>query len=352
MPKPRVIIADADANYINPLQLKFAEEFFEQIDLELITDKDYFDALFAAPQKADALIVSEEFYDQSLQKHNIGSTFLMTEQQEEERTGDLNVNRIFKYTSIKEIFNEIVGKCEGLHVSDAKKKECQIILVDSACGGTGKTTVALGISVCLSKNYKRVLYINAGHLQTFQRVLNNQTPITDSAVYAKLSDPSDLIYEDIKHVIRRERFAYLPPFKAALISLGLPYSVYEKIAVGAKKSGDFDFIVIDSDAAFDDDKARLLKIADRVLIVTDQSMASVYATNWMIANINGINNSEKYLFVCNDFKKNGDNALISPRITLRFSVNEYVDHMEHYDHMACDEYADMGGIQRVAFLVM
>lgn len=351
MPKPRVIIADTDASYINPLQLKFVEEFFEKIDLEIITEETYFNELFSTSQKAEALVVSEDFYDSTLQRHNIGCIFLMTEQQEEDQTDGLKVNRIFKYTSIKEIFNEIIGKCEGLHLKDAKKKECQIILVDSACGGTGKTTVALGISACLTKNYKRVLYINAGRLQTFQRVLNNQTPISSANVYAKLASPSDSIYEDIKHTIRKEQFSYLPPFKAAIMSLGLSYSVYEKIAVATKKSSDYDFIVIDAEPSFDDDEAKLLNIADKVLIVTDQSEASVFATNILVSNINGIN-SEKYFFICNDFEKDRDNALISPKMSLKFSVNEYVEHMDHYDNLSCDEYSKLTGIQRTAVLVM
>ena len=351
MPRPRIIIADTDVSYINPLQLKFVEEFFEEIDLELISDRDYFDVLFSTPQKADVLVVSEELYDLALQRHNIGSIFLMTEQCEEDQTGDLNANRIYKYTSIKEIFNEIVGKSEGLQIRGKIKKECQIILIDSACGGTGKTTIALGISLSLTKNYKRVLYINAGRLQSFQRILNNQTPITAANVYARLADASETIYEDIKHVIRKEQFSYLPPFKTAIISLGLPYSIYEKIALSAKRSNDYDYIIVDSDTAFDDDKASLLSIADKVIIVTDQSETALFATNVLVANINGVNN-EKYSFVCNDFDKDKENAIISPNLSLRFSVNEYVEHMDHYDTLRCEDYSKSAGIQRTAFLVM
>ena len=50
MAKPRVIIADTDAGYIIPLQLKFAEDFFEKVDLEIITDTDCFESLFSTPQ--------------------------------------------------------------------------------------------------------------------------------------------------------------------------------------------------------------------------------------------------------------------------------------------------------------
>ena len=42
MASPRIIIADSDINYIAPIHLKFVEEFFDKIQLEVITDKDYY----------------------------------------------------------------------------------------------------------------------------------------------------------------------------------------------------------------------------------------------------------------------------------------------------------------------
>ena len=154
MAKPRIIIADTNVDYIIPLQYKFVSEFFDKIDLEIITEADYFEELFSAPQKVDVLIISEDLYSTNIRRHNVANVFLMTEQYEDETTGALNVNRIFKYTSIKEIFNEIISKsADDLHIEAEGKKEPQIILVYSAKGGTGKTTVALGISACLTRNF-------------------------------------------------------------------------------------------------------------------------------------------------------------------------------------------------------
>lgn len=352
MAKPRIIIADTDIGYIIPLQLKFVEEFFEKVEIEIITSPEYFDTLFSTPQKADVLIVSEELYSPALQRHNISNVFLMTEQYEEEETRELRVDRIFKYTSIKEIFNEIAGKSSSLlGAIDSNKKETQVVLVWSAAGGVGKTTVALGISASLTKNYKRVLYLNAARLQFFQRILENFSPITTIDVYTALSKANDMIYSDIKHVVRRELFSYLPPFKAALMSLGIEYSVYAKIIASAKRSGDFDYIIVDADTAFDEDKATLINLANKVIVVTTQAVASVYATNVLVQNINGVN-TEKYIFVCNDFKKNEDNALISPQITLKFAVQNYIDHIDHYDQLSCETLSGNSDIQKTAFLVM
>ena len=352
MSKPRIIIADTDVNYIIPLQLKFVEDFFEKVDIEIITEKSYFDTLFSTPQRADILIVSEDLYSQAMQRHNISHIFVMNEQYEEEQTADLNVNHIFKYTSIKEIFNEITGKsADVLNLQKDGKHETQVILFYSACGGTGKTTAAMGVSASLTKNYKRVLYINASRLQVFQHMLENHSAITAADVYAKLSSANETIYSEIKHVIRKELFSYLPPFKAALMSLGLTYSVYEKIIASAKKSGEYDFIVVDADITFDEDKAALLDMADKVVVITKQSMVSVLATNILVSNINGAS-AEKYLYVCNDFQKDEDNALISPNVSLKFSVSDYIDHFNHYEGIKPDDLAKESSIQRIAFLII
>ena len=146
MAKPRIIIADTDINYIIPLQAKFAEEFPDETELEIITDQSYFEQLFASPQKADILIVSDRLYSGALRRHDIGYIFVMAEQYEEGTTEELSINRLFKYTSLREIFNEIVGKSSDvLNTKIHTKKACQTVLVCSACGGAGKTTVAMGL---------------------------------------------------------------------------------------------------------------------------------------------------------------------------------------------------------------
>lgn len=123
MAKPRIIIADTDINYIIPLQAKFAEEYPNETDLEIITDADYFAKLFSTPQKADILIVSDQLYSGKLRRHDIGRLFVMMEKYEEGMTDELSINRLFKYTSIREIFTEIVGKSsEILNVSTHRKK--------------------------------------------------------------------------------------------------------------------------------------------------------------------------------------------------------------------------------------
>lgn len=350
MYKPRIIIADRDLSYIIPLQQKLIEEYCEKIELDIITSIEYFEHLFSLPQKADALIVSEELYSPSLQRHEIGQVFVMTENKTSFPL-ESSVSAIYKYTSIKEIFNAIFGSViVSADVSKPEEKKTQIILVYSASGGVGKTTIALGVCACLNKSFKRVLYINAERLQSFQSMLVNMSPITDSGVYGKLISPAADIYLSIKHTIRNEGFNYLPPFRASLLSLGLKYSVFEKIAVSAKRANDFDYIVIDADSTFDEDKTHLFDIADKVITVTKQNRMAVMATNVLVSNISRTESS-KYIYICNDFNDENANATISSGLPQKFTIDEYVFHIPHYEQLKANEFADNNDIQRVAFLI-
>lgn len=352
MAKPRVIIADEDENYIIPLQFKFVTDFFNKIDLEIITDRAYFDEFFSKPQNAEILIVSDNLYDSSLQRHNIQNIFVMMEIPDDGGTGELNINQLFKYTSIKEIFNEIIGKSAGaLNIAAVEKKETQVILITSAAGGVGKTTVAMGVAACLAQNYKRVLYINASRLQNFQNMLDNKTVLTSPEVYSKFLNPREIIYADFAHVIRKEVFNYVPAFKASLLSLGLEFSVYKSIVLSAKKSEEYDFIVVDMENSFSEEYTELLDVADRVIVVTTQTMQSVFHTNLLVANVNGIN-SEKYIFVCNDFNAEDENALIRPEMEMKFTIENYVEHVSMIDKVKIKDYAKIQGMQKTALLVM
>ncbi len=353
MGKPRIIIADTDISYVIPIQLKFITEFFEKIDLEIITDQSYYDKLFSGPQNADVLIVSEELYDLSLQRHNINHIFLMKEEYEDSQTSDLKVTYLAKYASIKEIFNTILGKSADVFskIKTSEDAETKVLLFYSEAGGAGKTTLAMGVSACLAKSYKKVLYINASSLQVFQHLISNRAPISAPDVYAQFTARSPLEYDKFKHVIRKELFCYIPPFKAALMSLDIDYTIYGRIIGAVKKSGEYDYIVVDTDSGFDDGKVSLFNIADKTVVVIQQNLASIVATNLLFANINGVN-SEKYLVICNNFDKERDNALIASNVSLKFSVDDYVEHFDHYDQMCANDLAAEKSMQRISFVII
>lgn len=352
MRKSKIIIADEDIEYILPLQLKFIEEMFDRIDLEIITEKDYFKIFLSVPQNADVLIISEKLYVPELQKHNIQNIFILTESLDDGANEGSNITTVYKYTSIKEILTAIYAKATNVAQMDTDiTTESKIIVVTSGAGGAGKTTVSMGIAACLSKKCKRVLYLNGDALQSFQRLLLNKSPIIDNDLYMKLSQGERNIYQSVKHLIRNEYFDYLPPFKSALISLGLDRSIITEIVIQAKKSGDYDYIIVDSDNYFDIEKIKLIDMADRIVVLMTQNDVSVDAANQMIANID-IDDKERLIFVCNQYDNTQRNALFFQAETLLFNVNEYIEKFDDYWAMKDDKFMMSLSIQNLAISIL
>ncbi|PID82959.1 MAG: hypothetical protein CSB15_00735 [Clostridiales bacterium] len=350
MKKTKILIADKDLNYIIPLQLKFMEEFFGKIELEIIDDVDYFYKFFSSPKDIDILIISEELYSVDLKKHDINKIFIMRERFEETESIDESTTYIFKYTSVVEIFNIIIGISKNtFNLDSIKHNETKVILFYSASGGVGKTTLAVGLCASLAKNYKKALYINASHLQFFSHMFENFESIQNPDIYLKLNSNYSKLYNEIKPIIRKEKFFYMPPFKASLISHSLDYSIYEKIINSAKSSGEYDFIIVDADTTFDEKKLSIINMANKVVIVTNQNKVSVRSTNVLMSNIN-IDSSEKYVFICNNFDSDIYNDLVVSNSDLKFSVADYVEHFYDYENLSLDELSNKKSIQKMMFL--
>lgn len=358
MGKPRIIIADTDLNYITLLELKFVEELFDKVNLEVITDREYFDSLFLTPQKADVVIVSDDFYKETLTIHNdIENVFLITENSNGTQISDKNIVEIYKYSNVNVIYSQIAGASAlGAKASgNSEPKKSQIILFFSAAGGVGKTLLSMSVAAALANQFRHVLYINAGHLQTFQQHFKQQGAIISIDTYAKLVANNANAYPVIKEYIRKEIFSYVPPFKASLVALGMPYKIYESLATSAKKTGEYDYIIVDAETAFHESNMNLLNTADRVVFVMNQNESSVAAVNMMVDNINGLS-SDKHIFICNNFDKRKNNAIVTMNKELKFSIDEYVNHVrEDIDtgkEVSYEEMAENESIKKIAMFLM
>jgi len=351
MGKPRVVIADEDYSYIVPLQLRFIEDMFEQIELEIISDRDFFQQFISIPQTIDIFIVSESLYTEQLLKHDISCGFVMRETLNE-IVGASRFTAIYKYTNVKEIFSIILGKAHGLTISNNQTEaEPKLVLVTSAVGGAGKTTVAMGIAASLSKHLKKVLYINIDYLQNFQTYLSNSLPINDNELYMKIAGGEKNSFSLVRHLFRREGFEYLPPFKGALLSLGIKHSLLVEIAEQALLSKEYDYVVVDADSTFDTEKIDLLTRADKTIFVITQTDASVRAMCHFLENVS-IKDKDKIMFVCNQFKQTKRNALVANDFDIGFTVNEYVEYMDDYWERRDDKFSSNASIQKIAMTIM
>lgn len=348
MSKPLVVIADRDENYLATFEYKFLEQFDDKIELEIISDEEYFNTFFSTPRTAEILVVGEDWYNRELHRHNIANLFIFTEENESGATEELTVTRIYKYTGIKEIFNELTYRSrDKLYQGADAQKETMIISFYSAIGGSGKTSLSLGLAEELANNHKRVLYINTESIQVFAHYMDDKVGMSNDG-YRALRDDLNHTYNNIKHFVRRKNFAYIPPFMATLDALNLSSSVFVNMVKTAKESKEYDFIVVDIEAGYSRTRTELLEISDKVIMVMLQDKMSLLKTEYILQNID-FRDREKYLFICNKYQESKTNAYFESALQKQFPLHEYVELVEE-QMVDVERLGKLSGIQKIAYM--
>lgn len=346
---PRIIIADEKEEYACRLQMIFVERFFNAIDLEVITDRTYFNSFFFTPRQADVLIVSENLYDSHLLRHNMTQIFVMTESPRRASDDTDDLHHIFKYSSINEIFNEILMKNSDSLEVNGNSSKTRMALVYSPNGGTGKTTLALGMGAVLGQNNKRTLYIHASHFQLFQHLLSDVCPIMPMEVYTSLRASPENAYEIIKPYIRTEGCDYIPPFKAPIQSLDLSFDVYDHLIRSVRASGEYDFIIVDTDSSYDLNTIHLIQDADRIIVVTKNDMASENALHHFAMSLDDPKD-EKFVYVINDHREEDqDRHLKAGNL---YAIVDRVEHFSDSTHLTVEKLAEKNSVKRIACLLI
>lgn len=343
----KIVIVDDDLSYSLPLQGRFLYDYFDFVEVEIITEKDYFDEFLTQLHKIDALIISEKFYKEDLNQYEIAHIFVLTEEQNMDLPETNQIHFMYKYTNLKGIYSQIVGICQMSSLNQKKKVETQMIVVTSAVGGVGKTTIALGMAKALGDMHKRVLYIEASDIQSFQYYLDNKEPIIRQDIYTKMASPSRTIYQEIKSEIREQGFSYLPPLRAAPMSFGISYDIFGMIGKSAKESGEYDYVIVDADVRFGEQKAKLLKACDRVLFVTDETRKARYSLKQLLMNIGNVH-SNKYVYVCNKYDSHNE----EDDTDIAIHIDEYVGILNPAEREILTKLAKNVGIRKVVFLLI
>lgn len=349
MSRSKIVIADTDEKFLLPLELKFLSELNDEVDLEIITDPAYFQLYFSQPKNIDVLMTSEDFYTPELRNHNIGTTVVMLEKKARAEFDGRGIYTINKYSSINDLYNFIFAIDDNISKENTPK-ETKVVLVSSASGGTGKTTIAMGLCESLNNRYKKVLYIDAENMNSFQYWMKSNTTIPVTTGVA-IGAGGDEAYDSVKSLICKEGFEYLPSFATSLMSMNVDLSIYEKIIEGAKLENQYDVIVVDTDASFNFEKLSLIAKADKVFMVTTQSKASAYCLGQFTKNVS-CNNDDKFVFICNDYKENEYDSFSEPSIKHSYEISEYVDHIDNIDRMDIHKLGEETDINKLSFLVI
>lgn len=343
MKKQVVILADHSyEQYLMTLQLKFVEEKSDEVELVVITDQDYYQEYFSMPRSAGVLIVDSSWYGPDIHRHALAHVFVLGEQSSKSEQAVF----INKYSSAKDIYNEVVSLSPDVFRRSTQQRGTQVVAVSSAMGGIGKTAVALALSKCLADNYQRVLYLDAEEIQNFHFFLSDRSELPPGAVRI-FSHADAQMLQELTPYLKTDSFSYIPPLSVALSSAGAETAVYLRLIEQAKASGAYDFIVVDSGSVLDDFQSQLYAAADRVLLLTGQDAYSAFQTRRYLENLNH-RDVEKYLLVCNRFRKGIPNELVSAACTL--PVTEYIEALAS-EPCGLQELCRADGLRKLSYML-
>lgn len=356
MAKPLIVVVESDLEHLIPLQLKLAETLIDVADFEVISDREYMEEYFIAPRTIDILVIEEDLYSERLSRHMIGKTYVLTDDMGDHdepvyrmEGASSDVVCLFRYCNLNTLIRYIIPLdwCG----SNVNEKEPQLIAVISPAGGTGTTTVSVGISACMKQNLKKVLYLNAGNYQNFSFYLENKSTLSMEGC-SQLKNSDARIYERMKPYLLKEEFTYLPALKNAREMLGISYENYAALAKAAQKSGDYDFVIVEIGNELTTDALKFLTSVNKILVIVNQDNYSLSKLNVMKYSVNCAD-KEKYLFICNAFEKEKENAFVSGSEKSTSVVSEYIERVpDEIPLLSCKDLRKIDGIQKTTITLI
>lgn len=295
-------MVDTDTEYLAALEVRMLETFGEGIEFEVIDDPRYLEEYLSRTPHMDVLVISESLCDQRVLQCDVGCLYRLTE--EDNFLGDgSNISNIFKYANFQKVFSEIeFGVKQLVRTSVGEAQKTKTILVYSAIGGAGKTTVALGLCESLRAIHKKVLFIDAENIQDFPYYLRGKNYLPTTTLNERFTE--DELYNALRPHIKNEGFDYLPPLKAAASALDISLDIYRRAVEAFRRRVQYDYIVIDTDSLFDDNKDALIQMAEKVVLITNPGEAARYKMDLFLQNLS-VPDDEKYLTICNKAVRTG-----------------------------------------------
>lgn len=319
MDKLYIVVVDEDENFIEPLQVKLSQVFTKST-VETITTKQHLEKYFSSPRDIDILIINRELYIKDIDRHNINNKFILVE---DEANGK---HEIFKYTSVKDICNNITQNIKSsfrnLHID---KKDTQIIVVYSPIGGSGKTTFSVGMSSALANN-KDVMYISTEVLQSFKFLIDENETASVRLEKSMLKQDSNIL-DNLSDSISNRGFDYIKPFKSSTSSLGITLENFMHLICNIKELNIYDYIIVDTSPELNYEKCLLMSIANKVVVISNQDKLSINKIDDMLNNID-CSDDNKFEFVCTKFIQENENHIINDTIKDKYIVKHYINNMK------------------------
>ena len=299
MNQKTILLADRELNYLAPLEKMILKEYGEEAKLSLITDEGYLPAYMEQPRHIDLAVFEKSLWKEEFRKQSIGRLLFLTEEKTTEE------GEVYKYSSLREVFSILTSNASFTEHSGAGSTK-KLIAVYSPQGGSGKTTLAIGLARALCGLNRRVLYLSCESIQTFSGYL--KTPAYADRGFLKELGEGKLTEKTLIANIHPGKPDLVLPLHYSLTGSGLTEEAYLPVLRLLRENGAYDHIVLDMGSQFSSEKAALLNLTDCVLLPFTQSISGAMAMEALIRNMD-TQNTDRFRFVCNIYREDRINEL-------------------------------------------
>lgn len=323
MDKKVIVLADTDEEYISVLEYHVVETWGDDAQIEVITQPQYLDTFFNQAREIFLLVINEELYmdNVKIKKHNIHHLFLLSEDDlpQRDRVGE-NGLYLYKYSSVRDILLQIQRKVRTAFMSGTVS-HTDVVLVYAVSGGVGKTLCSLGLCSALETSGKRVLYMNTEALQDFAMYVDDVSWMPSGFGYSMAMNDSAAV-RDLSAAVGRCGFDYIKPFPKITLSYQITAKSYLYLLEQIRDTRRYDMIVVELPKDVDGQIMSFFDMADKVLMICDQSRQcagklDIFTQSLTIP-------TERYMFICNRFRKNEQNFLEDVFIIRQCSISAYI----------------------------
>lgn len=282
-----IVIADKDKNYICPLLQKVIQQYGQSVEIAVFTQKESLERFLREHFQITVLVASEEFEIRIPAECHIQHRVNLTDRNSEAKFAGKGRNVFFyRYSPLELLFHVISSYCgEVMEDRNGETEKTSVILVSSAAGGTGKTLVALALAVNLKNMGKRALYLDAEWLQNFSCYLQQGMPMThnEERDFFRSEGKEEQLLQSL--IRSEDSLSYLLQIDTPLVFADKTLAVYLNCINTLKNTGNYDYIIVDTDGTMDFFKTQMMGICNQLIFVTTPQSASEYAMKKVLTNL-------------------------------------------------------------------
>ncbi len=275
MTRFNLMLADSDEHYIDSLGKYISSNYGNRFNVSIYTHQDAFRKLLGESlSKTDIMLLTSEFLFEEILNADAGTKIILTPSKQEKNINDFPC--IFKYQPADKIVGDLISICSGMDLGAdflvKGSKKTRMVAVLSPQGGSGKTTIATGLSYQLGRLGARVFYLNIEPISSASFLMNlpeNKCDMNEVLYHIKQNAKNMPVI--IEKAIQHDKRLNVDYFASTGCSLELD-ELNEKdmsrLLSEIKGLGKYDAVVVDMQTGFNRFSIPVLLSSDALVIVT------------------------------------------------------------------------------------